>query len=399
MVLPTRKQPAPWQAREDTTPNLHEARYVQRLLEKADVVVNGSRPWDIQVHDEQLYRRVLAGGSLALGKSYMDGWWSVGSIDQFMERVLTSDIPQQVKGDPRAWLRVLRAKLMNPQRRSRAHEVGEHHYDIGDELFSRMLDERIVYSCGYWPEGVETLDEAQEAKLDLICRKLGLDPGMRLLDIGCGWGSLALYAAEHYSCECVGLTVSQNQAKRGQQAAADRDLPVDIRLQDYRELNEQFDRAVSVGMFEHVGAQNYHEYMRVVDRVLKPGGLHMVHTIGRNDSARTGDVDPWIEKYIFPNGQLPSVTQIAHAAEGLFIWEDLHNFGADYDRTLMSWQERFQAAWPELRDRFNYTERFKRMWEYYLGICAAAFRVRNIQLWQAVFSKAPPIASRYTFPR
>jgi len=225
-----------------------------------------------------------------------------------------------------------------------------------------------------------TLDDAQEAKLELICRKLGLQTGMKLLDIGCGWGSLATYAAERYGVEVVGITVSSEQVDMARKLCAG--MPVEIRLQDYRDVNEQFDRIVSVGMFEHVGYKNYRTYMQVVRRCLNDEGLMLLHTIGGNRPTRS--VDPWIDKYIFPNGMLPSIGQLGRAIEGLFVMEDWHNFSADYDRTLMEWSRNLEANWGRLKN--DYDERFHRMWKYYLLLCAGAFRARGNQLWQIVLS-------------
>ncbi|HDI5890871.1 TPA: cyclopropane fatty acyl phospholipid synthase, partial [Escherichia coli] len=247
-------------------------------------------------------------------------------------------------------------------------------------LFSRMLDPFMQYSCAYWKDA-DNLESAQQAKLKMICEKLQLKPGMRVLDIGCGWGGLAHYMASNYDVSVVGVTISAEQQKMAQERCEG--LDVAILLQDYRDLNDQFDRIVSVGMFEHVGPKNYDTYFAVVDRNLKPEGIFLLHTIG---SKKTDlNVDPWINKYIFPNGCLPSVRQIAQSSEPHFVMEDWHNFGADYDTTLMAWYERFLAAWPEIAD--NYSERFKRMFTYYLNACAGAFRARDIQLWQVVFSR------------
>ena len=270
--------------------------------------------------------------------------------------------------------------MFNLQSKKRAWIVGKEHYDLGNDLFSRMLDPFMQYSCAYWKEA-STLEEAQQAKLRLISEKLQLEPGMRVLDIGCGWGGLAYFMAKHYGVSVVGVTISAEQQKLARERC--QGLDVDIRLQDYRDLNEQFDRIVSVGMFEHVGPKNYDTYFDVVDRNLKPDGIFLLHTIG---SKRTdNNVDPWINKYIFPNGCLPSVRQIAVASEPHFVMEDWHNFGADYDTTLMAWHSRFLASWPEIAD--NYSERFKRMFSYYLNACAGAFRARDIQLWQVMFSR------------
>ncbi|HWV63130.1 MAG TPA: cyclopropane fatty acyl phospholipid synthase, partial [Oxalicibacterium sp.] len=274
----------------------------------------------------------------------------------------------------------LAAKLLNRQDMRRARQVGEVHYDLGNDFYAAMLDSRMTYTCGYW-EQASNLEQAQVAKLDMICRKLQLKPGMRVLDIGCGWGSFMAYAAEKYGVECVGVSISKEQVALAKQRYPD--LPLEFRLQDYRDLNETFDAIASVGMFEHVGHKNYRTYMEVAHRCLKDGGLFLLHTIGKN--VRKSTPDPWIDKYIFPNGDLPSIGQIGDAADGLFVVEDLHNFGADYDKTLMAWFRNFDAAWPRFEAELG--PRFYRMWRYYLLSCAGAFRARDIQLWQWVLSK------------
>src|SRR5690606_20649779 len=182
---------------------------------------------------------------------------------------------------------VVAAKFLNRQNVRRAKQVGERHYDLGNEFYAAMLDKRMTYTCGYW-EGASTLDQAQEAKLEMICRKLQLKPGMRLLDIGCGWVSLMAYAAEHYDVECVGISISKEQVELAQQRYPD--LPLEFRLQDYRELNEQFDAIASIGMFEHVGRRNHRVYMEVANRCLRDDGLFLLHTIGKN--ARRSTPDP-----------------------------------------------------------------------------------------------------------
>jgi cyclopropane-fatty-acyl-phospholipid synthase len=352
--------------------------FAEGLLNAAGVRTDGRNPWDMQVHDARLFARTLSHGSLGLGEAYMDGWWDCPRLDQFFERVLGANLESRIKGRTLLW-HGLRARLFNLQRPRRAFEIGHHHYDIGNDLYERMLDRRMTYSCGYWAEA-ETLEEAQEAKLDLICRKLRLAPGQRVLDIGCGWGGAAAFAAERYGVEVVGVTVSEQQVEYARHAY--RDLPVEVRLQDYRELRETFDAIFSIGMFEHVGYKNYGTFFDVVRRCLKPDGLMVLHTIGGNRSTRR--TDPWIATYIFPNSMLPSAAQITAAAEGRFVLEDWHSFGADYDRTLMAWHRNFENAWPELSDRYG--ERFHRMWRYYLLSCAGSFRARKNQLWQIVLS-------------
>lgn len=354
-------------------------RAVEALLADAGIRINGPAPWDLKVHDERFYARVLGGGSLAAGESYMDGWWDVDRLDRFFERVFESGLENRLRHPVKLIWTWLRFGLLNPQSRRHAHEIGERHYDAGNDLFERMLDQRMVYSCGYWKEASD-LDAAQEAKLDLICRKLELEPGMRLLDVGCGWGGLVGYAAERYGVEAVGVTVSKEQVTLARERCAG--LPVDIRLADYREVNEPFDRIASVGMVEHVGWRNYRTFMATVRHCLKPGGLFLLHTIGSNRSVHV--TDPWIGKYIFPNSHLPSLAQLTRAADGLFRVEDLHSFGPDYDKTLMAWHANFERGWPDIAERYN--KRFYRMWRYYLLSCAAAFRIRRIQLWQILLS-------------
>lgn len=355
-------------------------RIITDLLGKADIKINGSRPWDMQLHDSRVPQRVLASANLGLGESYMDGAWDCDRIDELFTHILRAKLDREIS-PAKLILHVLKAKLLNLQTAKRAWQVGEQHYDISNDLYVAMLDKRMTYTCGYWADGARTLDEAQEAKLDLICRKLELKPGMRLLDIGCGWGSLMGFAAERYGVSCVGVTISKEQAQLG----ADRykGLPIEFRLLDYRDMNERFDRIASIGMFEHVGPKNYRTYMQVAHRCLDDDGLFLLHTIGKNQ--RGTSPDPWIDKYIFPNGVIPAISEISDAIGDLFVVEDLHNFGADYDRTLMAWHENFEKAWPRFADKLG--QRFYRMWRYYLLSCAGAFRARDIQLWQWVLSK------------
>ncbi|WP_105631376.1 cyclopropane fatty acyl phospholipid synthase [Cronobacter dublinensis] len=365
---------------EVSIPDNHWYRIVTELLSRAGIAVNGAAPADIQVKNPDFFKRVLQEGSLGLGESYMDGWWECERLDLFFTKVLRAGLEDQLPHHLKDTLRILGARLFNLQSKKRAWIVGKEHYDLGNDLFSRMLDPYMQYSCGYWKEA-DNLEDAQQAKLRLICEKLQLKPGMTLLDIGCGWGGLAAFAAQHYGVSVTGVTISAEQQKMAQ--ARCEGLDVTILLQDYRDLDAQFDRIVSVGMFEHVGPKNYATYFDVADRNLKPDGLFLLHTIGSRKT--DNNVDPWIDKYIFPNGCLPSARQIAAASEPHFVMEDWHNFGADYDKTLMAWYERFLAAWPDIAD--NYSERFKRMFTYYLNACAGAFRARDIQLWQVVFSR------------
>lgn len=354
-------------------------RIAEEMLSQAGITINGNQPQDIRVKNPEFFHRVLQEGSLGLGESYMDGWWECDRLDIFFQRILAAELDTHLPKHFSDIVRIASARIFNYQTRKRAWIVGKEHYDLGNDLFSRMLDPYMQYSCAYWKDA-ETLEQAQQAKLRMICEKLQLKPGMKLLDIGCGWGGLAQFAAQEYGVSVQGVTISAEQQKMAQDRCTG--LDVKILLQDYRDLDEQFDRIVSVGMFEHVGPKNYRTYFEVVAKNLKPDGLFLLHTIGSNQTDL--NVDPWINKYIFPNGCLPSVAHIASKSEDLFVLEDWHNFGCDYDRTLMAWYDAFQQSWPEIKN--NYSDRFYRMFTYYLNACAGAFRARNIQLWQVLLS-------------
>jgi len=351
---------------------------VESLLDGTGVHIDGDLPSDMQVRDGRLYARAIAHGSLGLGEAYMDGWWEADNLDEFLYRLLRARIDEQI-GNLEDTALYLRSTLLNLQRGRRAFEVGKAHYDLGNDLFRAMLGQRLVYSCAYW-RNADNLDDAQLAKLELICRKLQLQPGMRVLDIGCGWGETLKYAAENYGVSGVGVTVSEEQAQFAIELCSS--LPIEIRVQDYRDVTDRFDRVLSIGMFEHVGIKNYATYFQVARRCLEDEGLALLHCIGSNTS--TNHADPWIAKYIFPNSMLPSAAQIGAACEGLFVIEDWQNFGADYDPTLMAWRRNFEQAWPRLRS--HYDERFYRMWRFYLSASAAVFRARRNQLWQIVQS-------------
>ncbi len=353
---------------------------IRDLFATAEVEVNGSNPWDVQVHNSDFYDRVLRDTTLGLGESYMDGWWDCDAIDVMVTKLLLADMKSKVKGDWKLLLYGLRAKLLNMQSSTRAYQVGEQHYDLGNDLYEAMLDKRMNYTCGYWRE-VNTLEQAQEAKLELVCKKIGLKPGMRILELGCGWGSFAQYAAKKYGASVLGVTVSKEQVQLGMERC--KGLPVELRLQDYREVQGTYDAVISIGIMEHVGYKNYRTYMEVVDRCLKDDGIAFVHTIGGNVSKQSAE--PWVDRYIFPNGMLPSISQIGEAMEGLFVMEDWHNVGPDYDTTLQAWYKNFEAAWPELKS--NYSERFYRMWTYWLLTAMSGFRARATQVWQIVMTR------------
>lgn len=351
------------------------------ILALAGVKINGDNPWDITVHNNEFYRRAITEGELGVGESYMDCWWDSEKIDEFIFQILKAQLDEKIRRKITILLRLLSARLFNFQSKSRAFIVGEKHYDLGNDLFQNMLDKRMTYSCGYW-KNASNLDEAQENKLELICRKIGLKPGMHILDLGCGWSAFGKYAAEKYDVKVSGITVSKEQKELGTELC--KGFPVNIRLMDYRDLNEKYDRIISVGMFEHVGYKNYRTFFEIVNKCLNEDGLFLLHTIGTNTSEDI--LDLWSEKYIFPNGMLPSVAQIGKAIENLFVMEDWHSFGPDYDKTLMAWYHNFDENWEKIKSK--YSERFYRMWKYFLLSSAGSFRSRRrSQVWQIVLSK------------
>lgn len=361
--------------------NKNEKEYISKHFAEADIEINGQRPWDIQIHDERFYSRLIREKTLGLGESYMDGWWDCARIDELVVRLLSANVDKAGGYSLNQLLFTALHKLFNLQDLQRAKDVALQHYDIGNTLYQAMLDPYMNYSCGYW-KYAKTLDKAQKDKMELICKKLLLKPGLRLLDIGCGWGGFAKYAAENYGVEVLGITISDKQKQFADEFC--RGLPVEIRLQDYRLLRDKpFDRIVSIGMFEHVGYKNYSAYMETAAANLKNEGVFLLHTIGANISGVS--TDPWIDKYIFPHGMLPSITQIGQAIENHFVMEDWHNFGAYYDNTLLAWHSNFNTHWDQFKEAYG--ERFRRMWNYYLLCSAASFRVRRIQLWQVMLTK------------
>lgn len=352
------------------------------LLEKADIKINGTRPWDVRVHEPRLYARAIRNGTIGIGEAYMEGWWDCDQLDVLFYKVIKANLASRFsENNFSGQLLSLLQGLFNLQGGKRAFQVAEKHYNFGNDLFEWMLGPTMNYSCAYWRES-ENLDDAQKAKMDLICRKLDLQPGMSVLDVGCGWGALLRYMRENYDVVPTGISVSREQIEYARQK--DTAKAVNWILDDYHNLSEQYDRIVSVGMFEHVGYKNYASFMRIMRKLLKPDGLFLLHTIGSNHQRK--GTDPWINKYIFPNGMLPSQENLARAAADQFIMEDWQNFGADYDKTLMAWSKRFEDGCDN--KAFAISESGRRMFRYYLLSCAGSFRARDMQLWQLVLSPA-----------
>ncbi|MEQ1900344.1 MAG: cyclopropane fatty acyl phospholipid synthase [Devosia sp.] len=370
---------------------MSETDRITGYLKDAGVEVDGPNPWDIQIKDKRFWNRLFAQGSLGLGEAYMDGWWDAGDLAEFFNRVLRHGINRKLKLTPNLAWQILQAKILNMQTIGRSRRVAEIHYSETD-AYKASLDNRMTGSCGYWPEGVANVDEAQEAKLDLVCRKIGLKPGQKVWDIGCGWGAFMGFAAEKYGAQCVGVTVSPDQAAYGRERY--KHLPIEFQVKDYRQFDGKTDHVVSMGMFEHVGHKNYRAYFEKARSVIKDNGLFMMHTIGQQYSANT--IEPWLEKYIFPGGVIPSMAQIGEAIDGLWSVVDVHNIGPHYDKTLVAWYENFDRKWPKSNTPEG--DRFYRMWKYYLLCCAGGFRSRLLQVWQFVLSPTG-VPEGYVFQR
>lgn len=372
---------------------------VTRAFHDAGIAIGGDEPGDIKVTRDRFYRRAALFESLGIGDSYRDGDFVCGDLSAFFDKLMVCRQEEHLtalkKGtaDPgastsllEAWIK-LRQEFGNQQSMAKASKSITHHYDIGNELYEPMLGETMAYSCGYWA-GAKTLDQAQRNKYRLICEKVGLKPGMRVLEIGCGWGGFAAYAAGEFGVAVVGVSLSKEQINYAQ--AKYKDLHetrrIDLRLMDYRAIpknfGEEFDAVVSIGMFEHVGPRNYDDYMRIAWGAMKPAGVFLLHSI-----VGCGGIDPFFWYRIFPGGVLPVEEQIAKAARPYFAVEHVENFGYDYSLTLAQWWKNFEAAWPQIRKSGHYDEKFYRMWEFYLKSVAAAFKVRRVQLEQWTLSK------------
>jgi cyclopropane-fatty-acyl-phospholipid synthase len=359
--------------------------WVKDFLAEAGVELNGPRPFDPQIRDDRFYSKLYLAPSLKIGEAYMAGWWECEQLDELFFRIFRHYNNNSLQGKGQLFVQWLWNTFLNLQTRVRAFQVAEQHYNLGNDLYTDMLGETMAYTCGYWKHA-ETLDQSQYAKFDLVCRKINLKAGENVLELGCGWGSFAKFASENYGCKVTGVNISSEQVAYATRHCSH--LPVKIHFCDYRDVEVYnkdkilFDKVVSIGLCEHIGPKNYQTFMEIVSQNIREEGLFLLHTIGKNESSLA--VDPWIHKYIFPNGMLPSIKFLAEASEGLFVLEDFHNFGADYDKTLMAWHQNFVQNWPRLRSQYD--EKFYRMWVFYLLSCAGGFRARGMQLWQMVLS-------------
>ena len=338
---------------------------ITKKLKEVDVVIGGSRDWDIQVKNKKFFRKVFLNANMGLGESYVNKYFECRRLDQLIYRLRhyfpkKSIILKNIYD-------IIQDKFINFQSIKRATKVAKTHYDLEVKIFQKFLDKRMIYTCGYW-NNAKNLDEAQEKKLDLIAKKLEFKPNMKVLDVGCGWGGSAAYFAKKYRVQVVGITNSKEQYNYAQ-AHNSSELTQFIYC-DYREHKEKYDAIYSIGMFENVGSKNYLTFFKCIKNNLKQNASFLLHTIGMDMTVNTRF--SWAVKYIFPNGELPSQKQITDNIEHNFIIDDWHNFGCDYDKTLMQWYKNFVRTYPSFKSDY-YDERFFRTWSFYLLLFAKFF--------------------------
>ena len=332
---------------------------------------------------------VMLEPELKLGEAYMNGTFVVeqGSIADLLGMVMGSGYGHALRWThPLDWPRLLWRRLKQLNLRGRARRNVAHHYDLDEQLYALFLDSDRQYSCAYFETPSTTLDDAQLAKKRHLAAKLRLTPGARVLDIGCGWGGLALYLAEHAGAQVTGITLSKEQLARARVRASEKDLSeqIDFRLQDYRDIVGPFDRIVSVGMFEHVGVMFYDRFFRTCAQALADDGVMVLHSIGRSEGP--GTTNPWIAKYIFPGGYIPALSEVLPAIEraGLLV-TDVEILRLHYASTLHAWRERFLAHRETVEKLYD--SRFVRMWEFYLAASEMAFAKQNMMVMQIQMTK------------
>ena len=350
----------------------------------------------LNVHRERFFLRALTGGETGIGEAYMDGDWSSPDLVSLM-RLAVRNLPRLEEKN--TFFSALSRFADGIRQRLRKNTIAgsrrniHAHYDLSNEFFRLFLDRNLVYSCAWYRTPEDSLETAQIQKLDRICRKLDLQPGDRLLEIGTGWGAFALHAARNYGCRITTTTISRQQYEyaREQFDAEDPDRRITLLLEDYRQLSGRFDKIVSIEMFEAVGFEHYDDYFRACDRLLEPDGSMLLQTITMNEQKfpRYRKQSDWIQKYIFPGAQLASLRGIldslARATRlSLFHAEDM---GTHYARTLAAWRERFLHSIAEV-EALGFDDRFIRMWDYYLGFCEGAFLERHISDFQLLLTKS-----------
>jgi len=363
-------------------------RIITGVLEQADIRVGGDRPWDLRIHHDRFFPRAMR-GTLGVGESYMDGDWDAGSLIEFFRKTMDAGLQMHPLLRINRVAKEVHARFRNLQTRRRSRAVAEEHYDLDHRMYAQFLGPWNQYTCCFF-DGTDDLEEAELCKLEMICDKLEIESGDRVLDIGCGWGGFAKYAASTRGCSVVGISLSDEQIEYARDYTEG--LPVEIHRMDYRDLPESplgtFDKVLICGMIEHVGYRNYRQLMKVVHTVLAQDGLFLLHTIGNRHN--TAVVEPWIEKYIFRNSMAPSMQQLTRAAADLFVIEDWENYGHYYVPTLQAWHDNFNRNWDRIRALDGprpFDERFRRMWNFYLMSSRAAFEVEDLHLWHLVMTR------------
>jgi cyclopropane-fatty-acyl-phospholipid synthase len=350
---------------------------VERILSTVDVRIGGSRPFDMQVHSDLFYKRVLLEGSVGLGESYMDGLWDCADLEELVFRFVESGIERRFRLLPGFVTMNALGHLVNRQPRSLGERTSRH-YNTDNDLFASFLGKYKNYSCAFYEEG-DDLDTAQLKKMDLICDELCLRPGENVLDIGGGWGEIAKHMASR-GCRITSINIADEQMRAAREHC--KGASVDVVKCDYRDVAGTFDKIAIIAMMSHVGHKNHRPLFETVHRHLAPDGLVFVDTVGSAVSLQNGN--PWIDKYIFPGIVFPSIQQISRAVEGLFVIEAVRNFGASYVKTLRAWNANLRRAWPRLSHRHD--ERTRRMFEFFFLTVAGFFRARDFQNWYVVLS-------------
>ena len=352
----------------------------------------GTAKFTVTIRSEGTIKKILGGGTQAFGEEYMDGNIDIEGDLQTM--VAFSEKWEEIAGKMPLWARIgARLKQLLPRTIGVDKKNIHYHYDIGDDFYSLWLDPTMTYSCAYFKEAGNDLETAQKNKYDHICRKLRLQEGQTLVDIGCGWGGMMFYAAENYGAKCTGYTLAENQFDSVKQKIEEKSLggKVEIYLADYRKAKGKYDKFVSIGMFEHVGKKNYPEFFKSVKKILNPKGIGVLQTIGGTTG---GPNDPWIEKYIFPGGFIPTLGMISdNMAKAKLVLQDVENLGLHYGMTLDAWVGNFEnridavrrAVVNRLRDE-KQAERFIRMWRLYLNASSTTFKNGGNRLYQVIFS-------------
>jgi cyclopropane-fatty-acyl-phospholipid synthase len=370
----TAPRPLAWAGREPARP------LVAAVLRTAGIHLGGDQPWDVQVTDPRFYSSVLLRGSLGFGESYMRGWWHVEDLEEVAYRLSRAGLHWVARALPPHLVALAAASFSNRQTRTDSVNLVDRHYNLGNDLFRGFLGRSMVYSCAYFDD-TESLDRAQELKLDLICRRLGLKAGERLLDIGGGWGEFARHAALHYGCHVTSINIADEQIRHARERCAG--LPVEIVKCDYRDLRGSFDKVAVIAMLTHVGHSNYRRFMTIVHDCLATGGRVLVETLGSRISKV--NCEPWTNRYIFPGGVVPSLRQIDRAADGLLARTEVTEFGHHYVPTLRSWNANLHASWPQLAGRYPETTRL--MLGYFFLTVAGAFRAGHLKYWHVQLQK------------